>query len=222
LVCHDGGMNTTTSTATLADPRPAFAKAVALAGVTIAAVQPEQLANPTPCGTFDVRLLLGHLLGVLDRVAVVGHNIENPFARPEELEPADGDWVAAWRRLEQEAHAAWADPAALTRPTMLPWAAESGSLALRSYVAELTTHTWDLAQATGQQPAWDDAVLAVSLDVMREILPAAGRAEMFDAMRSTMPEEMRNGADPFQAAVPVAADAALIDQLVAHVGRRPA
>ena len=105
---------------------------------------------------------------------------------------------------------------------MLPWAAESGALALRTYVAELTVHTWDLARATGQQPAWDDEVLTMSLDVMREILPAEGRREMFDAIRATMPEEMRGGPDPYDAAEPVAADAALIDQLVAHVGRRPA
>ena len=104
---------------------------------------------------------------------------------------------------------------------MLPWAAESGDLALRSYVAEITIHTWDLACATGQNPAWQEDVVAVSLEVMRQILPAEGRSEMFDAIRATMPEEMRGGTDPYAAAVPVGADAPLIDQLVAHVGRLP-
>lgn len=212
----------TTTDTTTTDPRPTFAMSVALAGATVAAVHPGQLARPTPCGAFDVRQLLGHLLGVLDRITVVGRGVENPFARPEEFEPADGDWAAAWGQLAQEAQAAWTDPAALTRPTMLPWAAESGALALRTYVAELTVHTWDLARATGQQPAWDDEVLTMSLDVMRQILPAEGRREMFDAIRATMPEEMRGGPDPYDAAEPVAVDAALIDQLVAHVGRRPA
>ena len=223
LRCYRGSMNATVpSPAALLDPRPTFARSVALASVTVAAVRPEQMANPTPCGTFDVRQLLGHMLAVLDRVAVVGRNNENPFARPEEFEPADGDWVGAWHQLEQEAQAAWIDPVALTRPTMLPWAAESGALALRTYVAELSTHTWDLAQATSQQPAWDDDVLTMSLDVMREILPASGRREMFDAIRATMPEEMRGRPDPYEAAVPVDANAALVDQLVAHVGRHPA
>jgi uncharacterized protein (TIGR03086 family) len=203
------------------DPRPAFAKSVALVGVTVAGVRPDQMTNPTPCGTYNVRQLLGHLLAALDRVVVVGRNEENPFARPEDIEPADGDWVAAWHRLEAEATAAWADPTSLTRPTMLPWAAESGALALRSYVAEFSAHTWDLAQATGQEPVWDDEVLAISLQVMRQILPAEGRREMFDAIRATMPEEMRGGPDPYDAAVVVDGDASLIDQLVAHVGRRP-
>lgn len=57
---------------------------------------------------------------------------------------------------------------------------------------------------------------------MRQILPAGGRSEMFDAIRATMPEEMRNNPDPYAAAVPVGSDAPLIDQLVAHVGRNPA
>jgi uncharacterized protein (TIGR03086 family) len=150
----------------------------------------------------------------------VGRN-ENPFARPEEFQPADGDWVREWRSFEQAAAAAWADPAVLRRPTMLPWAAESGDLALRSYIAEFSTHTWDLARATGQQPAWDDEVLLVSLDVMHKILPAQGRSEMFDAIRATMPAEMRSNPDPYGAAVPVGPDSPLIDQLVAHVGRNP-
>lgn len=213
---------TTTIPATLVDPRPTLAKSIALAGVTVAAVRPDQMLNPTPCGTFDVRQLLGHLLHVLDRMAVVGRNSENPFARPEEFSPTDGNWVGLWRQFAHEAQAAWADPASLTRPTVLPWAAESGALALRTYVSELTTHTWDLAQATGQQPEWDDEVVAMSLAVMRDILPASGRSEMFEAIRATMPEQMRGRPDPYQAAVPVDVDAPLIEQLVAHVGRNPA
>lgn len=214
-------MSTTVPTDAVLDPRPALATSVRLAGATIAAVRPEQMSNATPCGTYDVRQLLGHMLSALDRVVVVGQNLENPFARPDTIEPADGDWVAAWNELAPATHAAWADDETLVRPTVLPWAAESGALALRSYLAEFSVHTWDLAQATGQQPDWDEEVLANGLDVMRQILPAVGRREMFEAIRATMPEEMRGGPDPYDAAVPVPADAALIDQLVAHVGRRP-
>jgi uncharacterized protein (TIGR03086 family) len=214
-------MTPTVSASTLSDPRPTFAKTLALAGATIAAARPDQMANPTPCGTYNVHELLAHLHGALDRVAVVGRNVENPFARPEEFEPADGDWVTMWNRFAEEAQAAWADDARLALPTMLPWASESGALALRTYVGEVTVHTWDLAQATGQSPVWDDDVLAMSLDVMRVVLPAEGRREMFDAIKATMPEEMRGGSDPYAMAIPVAADAPLIDQLVAHVGRQP-
>jgi uncharacterized protein (TIGR03086 family) len=218
LAVSMGDMTTSHST----DPRPLFAKALALGGQTVAAVRPDQMANPTPCGDLDVHGLLAHLLGALDRVAVVGRNVENPFARPEEYEAADGDWAAAWKQFADDALLAWDDAARLALPTMLPWASESGSLALRTYVAEVSIHTWDLARATGQDPAWDAEVVALSLDGMREILPAEGRREMFDAMRSTMPEEMRGAPDPYASAVPVSADAPWIDQLVAYVGRQPA
>ena len=217
-------MTTTTATvpspAALADPRATLARAAATTRAAIAAVRPEQMANPTPCGTYNVRQLLNHLLFAFDRAAVVGRN-ENPFVVAEEFEPADDDWVGEWDRISQAVEAAWADAAALSRPTVLPWAAESGALALRSYVSELSTHTWDLAQATGQQPEWDDEVLAISLDVMRQILPAEGRREMFEAIFATMPTEER-GPYPYDEAVPVDPSAPLIDQLVAHVGRHPA
>jgi uncharacterized protein (TIGR03086 family) len=216
-------VNTPTASASnsVSDPRPAFAKALAIAESAIAGTRADQMDKPTPCGEYNVRQLIGHLLFALDRVAVVGRG-ENPFARPEEVDVPGDDWIGAWKQLAAQAADAWADPAALARPTMLPWAAESGDLALRSYVAEFSTHTWDLAQATGQNPAWDNEVLTLSLEVMRKILPAAGRLEMFAAIKATMPEEMRGGADPYDVAVPVADDASLIDQLVAHVGRRPA
>lgn len=203
------------------DPRPTFAKALTAARAAIVAVRPDQMTQLTPCGTYDVGQLLGHMLAALERVGAVGRG-ENPFAGSEKFEPADGDWVSAWTRSAKEAASAWADPAVLSQPTMLPWAAESGALALRSYIAEFCTHTWDLTQATGQQPVWDDEVVVASLDVMRQILPVAGRTEMFDAIRATMPEEMRGGPDPYDPAVQVAANAPLIDQLVAHVGRHPA
>ncbi len=205
----------------ITDPRPLLATAVSTAGETIAAVQDGQLHDPTPCGTYDVHELLAHLLGVLDRLAVVGHGVEKPFARPEAFVPEDGDWDRMWLSFAAAATDAWRDDAALARPTMLPWAAESGHLALRTYVAEITVHTWDLAVATGQKPAWNADVLRVSLDVMRDILPAVGRVEMFEAIRATMPPDLRGGPHPYDPAVTVPSDAPLIDQLVAHVGRRP-
>ncbi len=226
---HDAFMNSTIPTPLTApltfaelDPRPFLAKAIALGGTTVAAIRLEQLTSPTPCGSYDVRELLGHLHGALDRLAVVGRNVENPFTRPEEFFPENGDWVGLWKQFSDEVTAAWLDDAALIRPTMLPWAAESGSLAMRTYVAEISIHTWDLAKATSQEPLWDSSVLALSVDVMRTVLPAAGRTEMFDAIRATMPPEMQGEPDPYDAAVAVPVDAPLIDQLVAHVGRNPA
>lgn len=204
-----------------ADPRPAFARAVAIGREVVATVRPDQLGDPTPCAEFDVRTLVGHLVGVLDRVALVGAG-GDPFASPAFVTGvADDGWVAAYDTFAAEVERVWSDDAVLSRLCTLPWATLPGFVTLSIYVNEVTVHTWDLATATGQRPAWDEWVLALALAAMQQGLPAEGRKESFEAVKAGMPEEHRSDADPFDEAVDVAADAPLIDRLVAWNGRRP-
>jgi uncharacterized protein (TIGR03086 family) len=195
----------TTTTPPDTDPRPSFAAALAAALDVIAAVRPGQLDDPTPCTDFDVRHLLGHLVAVLDRVDAAGRGAD-PFSVPHVVEgvPDDG-WTAAATTAARQATDAWADDEVLHRLLRLPFGTLPGAAALATYVAEISTHTWDLAVATGQTPAWDPAVLAVGLAAVRGKLPSAGRG----------PEI------PFADAVPVTGDAPLIDQLVGWQGRDP-
>ena len=203
------------------DPRAFFAKAVEIAGIAIAAVRPEQMEIPTPCDQYDVRGLIGHLMMAIERAAIVGRD-ENPFAVGDEMEPlADDAWSAAWQNLALQVNSAWANDATLLRPTALPWAPLSGAQALGTYTSELTVHTWDLATATGQSPEWDNDTLAAGLAAMHGALPAVGRPEMFAAIRAQMGFTENDMTDPYGPAVPVAADAPLIDQLVAYNGRAP-
>ena len=203
------------------DPRLVLAKAIATAGHVIAAVRPDQMTTPTPCVEYDVRGLIGHLFMALDRASRVGRQ-ENPFAVGDEMAPlADDAWSAAWYELTRESEAAWADDAALVRPTPLPWAPLSGAQALGTYTSELTVHAWDLATATGQSPEWDNEVLEAGLAAMKGALPAVGRPAMFAAIRAQMGITEGEMTDPYGPAVPVAEDAPLIDQLVAYNGRTP-
>ncbi|MES3014490.1 MAG: PAS domain S-box protein, partial [Pseudomonadota bacterium] len=48
------------------------------------------------------------------------------------------------------------------RTMRLPWATCSGAAMLVSYLNEVTVHTWDLAMATGQRPAWDPEVVSLA------------------------------------------------------------
>src|SRR3954467_4071432 len=181
----------TTSTAQTTDPRPAFAGAVALAVDTAAAVRPDQLDRPTPCPEYDVRALLGHLLSVLRRVAAVGRGAP-PFSVPQvTTDVPDDGWGAAARAAADDVLAVWADDTLLDRELTLPYGTHRGGVALATYTGELSTHTWDLAAATGQSPAWDDDALAVALAGSRHVLPAEGRG----------------GRLPFAAVVPVPDDA---------------
>ena len=67
----------------------------------------------------DVRALLSHLVGVLDRIAALG-NGEDPFSVTETHAPGD-DWSDAWAKSGTHAAEAWRDDAVLERPMALPW-----------------------------------------------------------------------------------------------------
>jgi len=89
----------------------------------------------------------------------------------------------------------------------------------RTYISEVLLHTWDLTRALGRTDvSWDDQAVAFALDSMRPILPAEGRAAIFEEMGRQM-----GGAfpAPFAEAVKLPAGAPLIDQLVAYSGRQP-
>lgn len=210
----------TPATRTAADDhRTTLEHAVALATAVMGRVGPHQMANPTPCPELDVRGLLGHMVTVLRRVAALGRG-QDPFAT-EVLAPVEGDGhQRAWLAAARDVDAAWADDAVLGRTIRLPWFEASGAAMLVSYLNEVTVHTWDLATATGQRPAWDPKVLSLAFDGIR-FLPGEDRAAMFEATRAAMATEGRDFADPFADAVPVPEEAPLIDRLVAWNGRRP-
>lgn len=203
------------------DPRPLFATAVRIAEPVIAGVRPDQLERPSPCVDFNVRELLDHLVFVLHRVAAIGRGDE-AFAAGSlgDTKVEHDDWAADWRARAADVESAWADARRLQETVVLPWATMTGAETLATYVAEITTHTWDLATATGQRAAWDDDVCQVALETMRRELPLADRTPMWEAFRATAPANFQFDA-PFANAVAVATDAPLIDQLVAWTGRRP-
>ncbi|MBT2404204.1 TIGR03086 family metal-binding protein [Streptomyces sp. ISL-21] len=187
------------------DPRLDLAAAVSLAGRTLAAVRADQYDAPTPCEEFDVRRLSSHLVAVLRRIAVIGRG-EAPFSVPSFAdELADGEWEAAWEAASSEVAQVWADPEILGRTLQLPAGPMPGAAAAAAYTNELTVHTWDLATATGQRPAWDPALLERVLSVVRRTLPAG----------------TRGGRVPYGEVVAVDADAPAIDRLVGWAGRRP-
>lgn len=219
---HDGGMTDTTAPSVLTlDPRPAFARATSVGGATIAAVRADQLDGPTPCSSFTVRELMGHLVAVLRRVDTVGRTGSSEGSEAVATDVADDAMPSAWTEAAHRVQAAWSDDALLDATFVLPWTSLSGRQTLAIYVNEIVVHTWDLATATGQTPTWDDDVIATAKAAMEAELPAEGRTEGFEALRASMPPEMQDWEPPFKAAVLVEADASAIDRLVAFNGRDP-
>ena len=209
----------TTATNTITDARPIFAAALHTAGDVVAAVTPERLGDPTPCSEFAVRDLLGHLVGLVDRITAIGRK-ENPFEVAERT--VNGErWLEAWNAAVDEYVEVWSDDAVLDVPSPLPWAPGDGRVVVAMYVTELTIHTWDLATALGITPAWDQAVLELAVQGVGTGMPATNRHETFAPIKAQLPPEVAALPDPFADAVPVPDDAPLIDKIVAWSGRQP-
>ncbi|WP_164517945.1 TIGR03086 family metal-binding protein [Mycobacterium sp. P7213] len=212
-------MTTPTSSpaAPLTDPRPLLDRAVATGGSVIAGIRPEQLTAPTPCTEMNVQTLLTHLIAVLDRITALGSG-GDPFtvAAPQ---ISDGRWADAWQESARRAAQAWSDDGVLEQPMALPWIQGSGADVLASYLSEVSVHTWDLAVATGQQPDWDDAVIAAALQSAHRILPPANRRALYAEIAAAM--GLDEVAMPFAEAVALPDDAPAIDRLIAWNGRDP-
>lgn len=187
----------------LPDARAQLQAALDLAVVTARAVRPEQLAAPTPCPEFDVQGLVRHLAGAADRavVAARGGSVPELDDYPGTPTPEVIDALAA---TASAFGPAWADDATLDQIVELPWATLPARVLVAIYLAEVSTHTWDVATATGQRPAFDAGAAEIALATMRMGLPAANRDQT-----------------PFGDVQPVADDAPAIERLVAWTGRNP-
>jgi uncharacterized protein (TIGR03086 family) len=121
----------------------------------VAAVSPGQLTLPTPCTEFDVRELFSHMVGGLNRIAIMGEGGDALAVQPRADGVPDDGWLAAYRTASSRVRAAWADDATLDTVVEAPWGKVPGRIALSGYVQEILTHGWDLAQATGQPTELD-------------------------------------------------------------------
>ncbi len=187
----------------LPDVRRQLQSALDLAVETARAVRPGQLDLPTPCTEYDVDGLIRHLAGAADRsvVAAAGGNVPEPDPYSD---VTITDVVELLAATAAAFSAAWADDATLDQMVSLPWATLPARVLVAIYLSEITTHTWDLAVATGQQPAFEEQAVEIALATMRMGLPAEPRDQT-----------------PFGPVQPVDDDAPAIQQLVAWCGRNP-
>ena len=189
----------------ITDPRELHQRAMAQTESIVAAVVPGQLTLPTPCTDYDVRELLSHIVGGLNRIAIMGEGGDALAVEARADGVPDDGWLAAYRTASSRARAAWADDGTLDALVEVPWGKVPGRIALSGYVQEILTHGWDLARATGQPAELDPELAHWVLAVARQILPA----------------EPRGGEIPFGPPVPVPPGAGPYAQLAAWLGRQP-
>ncbi len=137
------------------------------AAVIVSAIDPEQLAQPTPCPKYDVAALIDHIVEAGHRAAALGRG-QAPPPGDESPHVQLSDAPSQLRRAAKEAAEAWDGDSALSARFTMPWGEEyTGATLVDMYLAELATHAWDLAQATGQLERLDRSLSLPALDGAR-------------------------------------------------------
>jgi uncharacterized protein (TIGR03086 family) len=180
-----------------------YARSIGRFAQRVANVPDDGWSAPTPCADWDVRQLVNHVTyeQVWAPHMVAGDTIEAVGDR------YDGDLlgddpVHAHRSAVAVAVEAFAD-ADLDATVHVSY----GDIPLREYLTQMLTdaevHGWDLAVATGQDPAIDPEVAELLLGVWIE------------------QEELVRASGVFGDAVEVPADASAADRLLGLLGRQP-
>jgi uncharacterized protein (TIGR03086 family) len=188
------------------DPRPVYARATEQAAALIKTVRPEQLTGPTPCSEFDVRALLGHVVGGTRRIAVVGEGGDGMAVDPSTEGVPDDGWAAAYDEVRVRVVKAWESDERMTSAVTVPWGQVPGHAALSGYVMEIVTHTWDLCEGLGRPVELDPELAEFALATARQVLSD---------------DRPRDEATPFAGRREAAEGADVYEQLAAWLGRAP-
>ena len=190
---------------TQTDPREIHQQAMAQTELIVAAVEPGQLTLPTPCAGYDVRALLSHIVGGLNRIALMGEGADAMAVPPRADGVPDDGWLAAYRTARARVIAAWADDARLDALIEVPWGKVPGHIAVSGYVQEVppTAGTWPGPPASppNSTPGWPPGCWPSPSASSR---PSRGDREI-----------------PFGPVMPVPPGAGPYTQLAAWLGRQP-
>ncbi|MFE7315959.1 TIGR03086 family metal-binding protein [Streptomyces sp. NPDC057555] len=162
----------------------------------VRAVQPDQFGLPTPCGDWDVRALLNHLVWENLLWAGLADGTPRSDVTADHL---GQDPVAAFRAAAGSALAAFRRPGMLDRR----YGPAPGRRLVEQLVIEMLVHGWDLATALGRPRDLVPDLAGSALPVVREI---------YDGLP-------RTPGGSFGPSRPVPHDAPALDRLAGHLGR---
>jgi uncharacterized protein (TIGR03086 family) len=182
----------------------AYAAAAARTGELIAATGADQLESSTPCKTWTARALINHIVGGQYMFAGAASGAPLPDLSGPSPDFASDDAAGAQRAACAAAAAAFADPGLGERMAELPFGTMPAGMVPGLACFEQVVHGWDLARATGQDPA----------------MPAAVVDTLFPFAEQLLANVPRDGV-AFATVVDISAGAPGIDRLIAFSGRRP-
>jgi uncharacterized protein (TIGR03086 family) len=151
----------------------------AVSGLLVTLV-PTDLDRPTPCAGWDLRQLLGHMVGQnLGFAAAAERDVGTEAFDPR---PVDGDAQRAWAGSADRVAEALAAAAAVDGKTiLLAEFAEYGRLpapfVLGMQVLDTVVHGWDVATALDAPYRPDDELIAVTLQLARQVPTGATREQ---------------------------------------------
>jgi uncharacterized protein (TIGR03086 family) len=146
-------------------------RAAAEFGDRVGRVGAGQWELPTPCTEWDVRALVGHVVGNHRRMA--------GLLRGRPLDAAADEPHRSWPAAVAAVRSGFALPGALDRVAPSPFGGE-GPITDVIFIltADLATHTWDLARAVGAEEMLDGELVAALLPEVVRMQPrmtASGR-----------------------------------------------
>lgn len=189
------------------DPLADLSQVLDLAGSLIERVRPEQAGLPTPCRSWDVKTLVTHLVNSTSQFTTAAAGGSPDWDAPA-AEIGD-DWAGAFRSGAAGLRTAWQQAGDLSQEIDLPIGRVPKSFVASQQVAEFAVHSWDLATATGQRPAFPAQPCEAALVWAKGTLLPEYRGDEGSGMA-------------FGPEVPVSGDAPAEDRLAAFFGRYPA
>ena len=134
----------------------------------VAGVGRDQWTRPTPCAEWDVHALLNHViagnwwaaeLGAVATIEAVGDRLDGDTVGEDALASYDASAAAAAAVFEA--------PGAMAAPCAVSYGPVPGSVYAGHRFVDVLIHGWDLAVATGQDPALDPELVTAAEEVMR-------------------------------------------------------
>lgn len=151
------------------DPIELFRRATAHATRLLADVRTDQLSAPTPCTEWSVQDLVDHMVGSTEYLlaSLAGRD---PV-------PPSGAGAADYRAGVAQVLDGLAAPGVLERTCLSPLGFEwtVGQAVAGTFMDNLV-HTWDLANATGQDATLDPELVAACTAMFFPAMPEMGRA----------------------------------------------
>jgi uncharacterized protein (TIGR03086 family) len=140
----------------------------------------ECLAFPTPCEDFDVRSLLGHLIGTAHRGLATAGRLPTRGIPHVVTDVADTALASTYAQLAASIQKTWS-PLAAADEVVAPWGPCTALEAARGFTVETITHGWDLAVASGQPSEAPNGIADRCLSYAAAVVPERLRGVMYDA-----------------------------------------